>query len=56
MDEEKKCENPDCVKHTPVVHNQCILKGKNKCQDNLHNRECWTKDQCERMSKILDNY
>ena len=49
-------QNPECVSHTLEVHNGCSLNGKNRCQDWLHNRKCWTKEDIELLHKTLDNY
>ena len=53
----EKCKNPNCVKHMEVVHGgSCILTGKNKCQDFLHLKTCFTKDDLELLSNVLENY
>ena len=53
-----KCpkNNPECVKHTPIVHGAtCTLKGKNKCVDVLNIKECWTSEDIKLLSKILED-
>lgn len=53
---ESKCENANCVSHTPVVHGDtCQKSGKNKCKDYLHNKECWTKEDVRLLISALDN-
>lgn len=50
-------KNPECVKHTPVQHApSCSKSGPNRCQDILHNKECWTADDLRIMGVILNNY
>ena len=57
MSMEQECKNKDCVRHMPVVHGgSCILTGKNKCQDFLHGKECFTKEDLELLSNVLENY
>ena len=53
----EKCKNKDCVLHTEVCHGaSCATSGSNKCQDSLHNKECFTKEDVSLLSNIFDNY
>lgn len=48
---------PECVKHTIKAHNAgCPGKDGNKCQDVIHTKTCWSKQDLELLEKILDNY
>ena len=53
----EQCKNKDCYKHMPEAHGgSCIVSGKNKCQDLIHNKTCWTEDDLERLKAVLNNY
>jgi len=53
----EKCEEKNCVQHLPVAHHSgCILSGRNKCQDIMHNKTCWTKEDLATLRKALNNY
>jgi hypothetical protein len=50
----ESCNNKDCVRHTPIVHNgTCATSGGDKCKDSLHLKECWTKEDIGLMGMIL---
>lgn len=50
---EEKCKNKDCVKHMPVMHGR---ESKDGCHDYLHNKTCFSKDDLELLSRVLENY
>ena len=42
---------------TKIEHNQtCVKSGKNACSDFIHCKEEWTKNNCELLCKVLENY
>lgn len=50
-------KNPTCVKHTDVVHDAgCGKSGNSRCQDGIHLKTCWSEEELEGMTRILDNY
>lgn len=50
------CKNEECVKHFEEVHGgSCILTGKNKCQDYLHLKTCFSAGDLKVMRKIFNN-
>ena len=51
-----KCTNESCEKHTEVTHSNCILTGRNRCQDMIHIKTCWTKEDLDLLSNVLENY
>jgi len=47
----------DKITYTPEVHGpNCKTSGKNRCQDILHIKKEWTKDDRELLVQILNNY
>ena len=45
------------ILQTPVVHNPtCPTSGAYTCQDYMHRKENWTREDLNLLIKILDNY
>lgn len=52
-----KCpeKNKECVTHFKEGHGPaCVTTGKNKCQDYLHNKKCFSANDIDEVGKIFD--
>ena len=52
LDTTGKIDGETIVMHTPKTHGATCKK----CQDHLHRKEFWTKDDCQQLRSILSNY